>query len=139
MTTKPTTTIIPNDLYRRVGAEMTKKQQDLLAGLCAEGHKLMQANLTARDAYLAAFSAYHKSRSPEDYKVMRDLFPAERAAAHAWSDYLLRTQARRTLRTLIRNLSATLPGSSITYRAKTNAKIRELSDRLEKFERAATR
>jgi hypothetical protein len=30
----------------------------------------------------------------------------------------------------------TLNGSSFTYRAKTNAKIRELSARLEKFEAA---
>jgi hypothetical protein len=131
MTTTPTT-----DLFTRVGAKMTKKQQDLLAGLCPEGHKLRKATLTFTDAYLTAFSAYHKSRSPEDYETMRDLLPAERAASHAWSEYLLRTQAQRTLRTLIRNLSMTLNGASLTDRAKTNAKIRELSVRLEKFERA---
>jgi hypothetical protein len=133
---KPIVHTTHSDLFTRVGEKMTKKTQDLLTGLCPEGHKLREATLTATDAYLTAFSAYHKSRSPEDYKTMRDLLPAERAASHAWSEYLLRTQAQRTLRTLIRNLSATLSGSSISYRAKTNAKIRELSVRLEKFERA---
>ncbi len=134
---KNTTDTTTSNVFTRVREKMTKKTEDLLAGLCPEGHKLRDAALTATDTYLAAFSAYHKSRSPEDYKVMRDLLPIERAARHAWSDYLIRTQARRALRTLIRNLSMTLNGSNIAYRAKTNAKIRELSERLEKFERAA--
>jgi len=131
---KPITYTTASDLFTRVGEKMTKKHQDLLSGLCPEGHKLREATVTATDAYLTAFSAYHKSRSPEDYKTMRDLLPAERTANHAWSEYLLRTQARRTLRTLIRNLSTSLSGSSITYRAKTNEKIRELQARLETFE-----
>jgi hypothetical protein len=131
---KPITYTTASDLFTRVGEKMTKKHQDLLSGLCPEGHKLREATVTATDAYLTAFSAYHKSRSPEDYKTMRDLLPAYRTANHAWSEYLLRTQACRSLRTLIRNLSVSLSGSSITYRAKTNEKIRELQARLEKFE-----
>lgn len=134
---KPTTKIVPNNLYHQVGAKMSKQEQNLIAGLCPEGHKIREKYMATLDQYLVALMVYQKTRDPKDHAIVRDLLPGERAASHAWSDYLMRTQARRMLRTLIRNLSATLPGSSLAYRAKTNFKIRELQARLERFEKAA--